>query len=152
VPVEFLCEFNYWKALIISHDDVSDMVEKEILEKYKTIAVVGCSTNPEKPANYVPGYLKEQGYRIIPVNPFADEILGERVYKSLEEVPDEIDTVLVFRPGKEAPDVVKKAVEVGARAVWLQEGIKSDEAAALAEDAGILFVMDRCMLKVHKGE
>ncbi|MBU2559409.1 CoA-binding protein [archaeon] len=128
------------------------MNEKEILEKCKTIAVVGCSTDPKKPANYVPGYLKEQGYRIIPVNPFADEILGEKVYKSLEEVPDKIDTVLVFRPGEETPDVVKKAVEVGAKAVWLQEGIKNDEAEHLAEEAGLGFVMDRCMLKVHKGE
>jgi predicted CoA-binding protein len=127
------------------------MSEKEILN-YKTIAVVGCSTNPKKPANYVPGYLQEQGYRIIPVNPFAEEILEEKVYKSLEEVPDEIETVLVFRPGEETPGVVKKAIEVGAKAVWLQEDIKSDEAAALAKDAGLLFVMDRCMLKVHKGE
>jgi predicted CoA-binding protein len=127
------------------------MSEKEILN-YKTIAVVGCSTNPEKPANYVPKYLQESGYRIIPVNPFAEEILGEKVYKSLEEVPDEIDTVLVFRPGEETPEVVKKAIGVGAKAIWLQEGIKSDEAAALAEGAGLLFVMDRCMLKVHKGE
>ncbi len=127
------------------------MSEEEILN-YKTIAVVGCSTNPEKAANYVPKYLQEQGYRIIPVNPFAEEILGEPVYKSLEEVPDEIDTVLVFRPGEETPGVVKKAIEVGAKAVWLQEGIKSDEAESLAGDGGLQFVMDRCMLKVHKGE
>lgn len=127
------------------------MSEEEILN-YKTIAVVGCSTNPEKPANYVPKYLQDQGYRIIPVNPFADEILGKKVYKSLAEVPDEIDTVLVFRPSDETPEVVKKAVEVGAKAVWLQEGIKSDEAADIAKSAGLLFVMDRCMLKVHQGE
>lgn len=127
------------------------MSEEEILN-YKTIAVVGCSTNPEKPAQYVPAYLKEQGYRIIPINPFADEILGEKVYKSLGEVPDEIDTVLVFRPGEEAAEIVKHAIDVGAKAVWMQEGIKNDDAAGLAKDAGLLVVMDRCMLKAHKGE
>lgn len=127
------------------------MSEEEILN-YKTIAVVGCSTNPEKPAHYVPAYLKEQGYRIIPINPFADEILGEKVYKSLGEVPDEIDTVLVFRPGEEAAEIVKHAIDVGAKAVWMQEGIKNDDAAGLAKDAGLLVVMDRCMLKAHKGE
>ena len=127
------------------------MNEEESLD-YKTIAVVGCSTNPEKPANYVPKYLHEQGYMIIPVTPFADEILGEKVYKSLAEVPDEIDVVLVFRPGEETPEVVKHAIDVGAKAVWLQEGIKSDEAAELAKDAGLQFVMDMCMLKVHQGE
>lgn len=127
------------------------MNEEGILN-YKTIAVVGCSTNPEKPANYVPKYLKEQGYRIIPINPFADEILGEKVYKSLEEVPDEIDVVLVFRPQEETPEIVRHAIDASAKAVWLQEGIKSDEAAGIAKDAGLLFVMDRCMLKVHSGE
>jgi predicted CoA-binding protein len=125
---------------------------KEILDNYKTIAVIGCSTNPEKPAQYVPKYLTDQGYKIIPVNPFADEILGEKVYKSLDDVDGEIDVVLVFRPSDETPEIVKKEIEVGAKAVWMQEGIKNDEAAGLAKDAGLLVVMDRCMLKVHKGE
>jgi predicted CoA-binding protein len=127
------------------------MAEEEILN-YKTVAVVGCSTNPEKPAQYVPKYLMEQGYRIIPINPFADEILGEKVYKSLTEVPDEIDTVLVFRPSEEATEIVKHTIEKGAKAVWMQEGIKNEEAAELARNANLLVVMDRCMLKVHKGE
>lgn len=127
------------------------MTEEEILN-FKTIAVVGCSTNPEKPAQYVPKYLQDQGYRIIPINPFADEILGEKVYKSLHEVPEEIGTVLVFRPSEETPEIVKHAIDVGAKAVWLQEGIKSDEAAELAQNAGLDIVMDRCMLKVHRGE
>jgi predicted CoA-binding protein len=126
------------------------MSTEEILS-YKTIAVVGCSTNPEKPAHYVPKYLKEQGYGIIPINPFADEILGEKVCKSLGEVSDEIDVVLVFRPQEETPEIVRHAIDAGAKAVWLQEGIKNDEAAGLAEDAGLDFVMDRCMLKVHEG-
>lgn len=127
------------------------MGEKEILN-YKTLAVVGCSTNPEKPAQYVPKYLKDNGYKVIPINPFADEILGEKVYKSLGEVPDAIDTVLIFRPGEETPEIVKHAIDVGAKAVWLQEGIKSDEAAELAKGAGLEFVMDKCMLKVHRGD
>jgi predicted CoA-binding protein len=127
------------------------MAEEEILN-YKTVAVVGCSTNPEKPAQYVPKYLMEHGYKIIPINPFADEILGEKVYKSLTEVPDEIDTVLVFRPSEEATEIVKHAIEKGAKAVWMQEGIKNEEAAELARNANLLVVMDRCMLKVHKGE
>lgn len=125
------------------------MTEEEILN-FKTIAVVGCSTNTEKPAQYVPRYLQDQGYRIIPINPFAKEILGEKVYESLSDVPDEIDTVLVFRPSEEATEIVKHTTDVGAKAVWMQEGIKNDEAASLAKDAGLLVVMDRCMLKVHK--
>lgn len=128
------------------------MMELKILEKYKTVAVVGCSTNPEKPSHYVPKYLKEQGYRIIPINPFADEILDEKVFKSVEEVPEEIDVVLVFRPGEETPEIVEEAIDAGAKAVWLQEGIKNDEAAGIAKDAGLDFVMDKCMLKVHEEE
>jgi hypothetical protein len=126
------------------------MKEKEILEKYKTIAVVGCSTNPEKPAHYVPKYLKDHGYKIIPVNPFAEEILGEKVYPSLTEVPGKVDVVEVFRPSQETPGVVEQAIKKGAKAVWLQEGIVSDEAAELARGAGIEFVMDRCMMKEHE--
>jgi hypothetical protein len=126
------------------------MKEKEILEKYNIVAVVGCSTNPEKPAHYVPKYLKEHGYRIIPVNPFAEEILGERAYPSLLDVPGEVEIVEVFRPADEAPEIVNQAVEKGAKAVWLQEGIVSEEAAELARNAGIEFVMDRCMMLEHK--
>jgi hypothetical protein len=126
------------------------MKEKEILEKYKTIAVVGCSTNPEKPAHYVPKYLKDHGYKIIPVNPFAEEILGEKVYPSLTEVPGKVDVVEVFRPSQETPGVVEQAIKKGAKAVWLQEGIVNDEAAELARGAGIEFVMDRCMMKEHE--
>ncbi len=125
------------------------MTAEEIL-KYRTIAVVGCSTNPEKPAQYIPKYLKEQGYKIMPINPFAEEILGERVYPSLGEVPEEIDVVQIFRPGEETPEIVKRAVEKGAKAVWMQTGIKNEEAAKIARDAGLLVVMDKCMLKTHK--
>ncbi len=124
------------------------MTAEEIL-KYRTIAVVGCSTNPEKPAQYIPKYLKEQGYRIIPINPFAEEILGEKAYPSLDEVPGEIDVVQIFRPGEETPEIVKHAIEKGAKAVWMQTGIKNEEAAKIARDAGLLVVMDKCMLETH---
>lgn len=126
------------------------MSEKEIL-KYKTIAVVGCSTNPEKPPHYIPKYLKEQGYKIMPINPSADEILGEKAYPSLAEVPDEIDVVLIYRPGEETPEIVKHAIEKGAKAVWMPEGIKNEEAAKLAKDAGLLVVMDKCIKCTHEG-
>jgi hypothetical protein len=125
------------------------MIEKEILEKYRTIAVVGCSRDPNKPAHYVPRYLKEHGYRIIPINPFAEEVLGEKAYPSLLDVPGDIEVVEVFRPNKEAQEIVKMAVEKGAKAVWLQEGIVSLEASRMAREAGIKFVMDKCMMKEH---
>ncbi|MEE9474355.1 MAG: bifunctional ornithine acetyltransferase/N-acetylglutamate synthase [Candidatus Hydrothermarchaeaceae archaeon] len=125
------------------------MIEHEIL-KYKTIAVVGCSTNPEKPPHHVPKYLKEQGYKIIPIHLSADEILGEKAYPSLIEVPGEIDVVLIFRPGEEATEIVKHAIEKGAKAVWMQEGIKNEEAAGLAKNAGLLVVMDKCIRCAHK--
>ena len=126
------------------------MSEKEILN-YKTIAVVGCSTNPEKPPHYIPKYLKEQGYKIIPINPSADEILGERAYPSLAEVPDEIDIVLIYRPGEETPEIVKHAIEKGAKAVWMPEGIKNEEAGEIARDAGLPIVMDKCIKCTHEG-
>jgi hypothetical protein len=122
---------------------------EEIL-KYKTIAVVGCSTDPKKPAHYIPKYLMEQGYKIIPVNPFAKEILGEKVHPSLLDIPDEVDVVLAFRPSTEAPTIVAHAIKKGARAVWLQEGIVSHRAEKMAKEAGIGFVMDKCMMKEHK--
>jgi len=124
--------------------------EKEIL-KYKTIAVVGCSTNPEKPPHYIPKYLKEQGYKIMPINPNADEILGEKAYPSLAEVPDEIGIVLIYRPVEETPLIVRHAIEKGAKAVWMPEGIKNEEAAGLAKDAGLLVVMDKCIKCTHEG-
>lgn len=118
---------------------------RSILEAAKTIAVVGISSNENKAAFGVPAGLQSSGFRIIPVNPKADEILGEKAYGRLEDVPDPIDIVEVFRPAEEAPDVVRQAIAVGARAVWLQKGIVSAEARALAEEAGIGYVEDLCM-------
>jgi hypothetical protein len=126
------------------------MAMKEILERYKSIAVVGCSTNPEKPAHYVPKYLQEKGYKIIPVNPFANEILGEKAYPSLLEVKDGFEIVQIFRPSEETPEIARQAVKKGAKVIWMQEGIKSEEAAKLARKAGLEVIMDKCMLKEHK--
>jgi hypothetical protein len=117
---------------------------------YKVIAVVGMSKHPEKPSHYVPRYLMEQGYRVIPVNPAAEEILGERSYPSLDGVGEEIDVVNIFRPSEEALPIVKEAVRMGAKAVWMQEGIINEEAAKFAEEKGIFVVMDRCMMKEHR--
>ena len=120
-----------------------------------TIAVVGCSTTEGKPAHDVPKYLQNHGYRIVPINPFADEILGERAYDSLAAVEETVDLVDVFRPSEETPGVVEDVIarhedRGDAGAVWLQLGIESDEAAAMAEEAGLQFVQDRC-IKVEHG-
>lgn len=120
-----------------------------------TIAVVGCSTSPGKAAHDIPAYMQNHGYRIIPVNPFADEILGEQAYDSLADVEEEIDLVDVFRPSEETPGVVEDVVarnqaEGDAGAVWLQLGIQSSEAEQLAEDAGLRFVQDRCLKVEHR--
>jgi predicted CoA-binding protein len=115
-----------------------------------TIATVGASTNPEKPAFSVPAYLIEQGYRVIPVNPRADEIHGVPAVASLADIDEPIDLVQVFRPAEQAPEIARQAVAAGASALWLQLGIESDEAAAIAEEAGLTVVMNACMRAVHK--
>ncbi|WP_049987967.1 CoA-binding protein [Halobellus rufus] len=122
----------------------------------ETVAVVGCSTTAGKAAHDIPAYLQRNGYRIVPVNPFADEILGETAYDSLADVPDEIeiDVVDVFRPSEEAGDIVDAAIErheaVGdVRSVWLQLGITDDAAGERAEEAGLDFVQDKCMKVEH---
>ena len=116
----------------------------EILRESSTIAVVGASRHEEKTAYAVPLQLKLHGWRVIPVNPHADEIWGERCYHSLAEVPVPIDMVNVFRPSAQATDVVRQAVEVGAKAVWLQQGIVSPVGRELAAAAGIDYVEDLC--------
>lgn len=122
---------------------------KDIL-KLKTIAVVGFSKNPEKPAHYVPKYMKEKGYRVIPVNPTANEILGEKSYKNLLEIPESVDVVNIFRPSQEVLPIVIDAVIKKAKAIWMQEGIVNEEAAREAEKMGMKVVMDRCMMKEHR--
>ena len=123
---------------------------RDILKNSRTIAVVGLSPNPDRPSHRVAGYLKEKGYRIIPVNPMADEILGERSYPDLASIPEEVGVVDIFRSSEEVPPIVEEAIGIGARAVWMQEGVVNEEAAARARGAGLMVVMDRCMLKEHK--
>ena len=128
----------------------SDKVMKEILLSAKTIASFGLSSNQEKESYWIVSYLKEQGYRIIPVNPTATEILGEKVYPDLESIPEKVDVVQVFRKSEDVPPVVDSAIQIGAKVVWMQEGIVNQEAAEQAEKAGLKVVMNRCMMKTHQ--
>jgi predicted CoA-binding protein len=124
--------------------------EEEILTSSKTIAVVGLSLKTDRPSYTVASYLKQQGYRIIPVNPTATEILGEKSYPDLSSVPEKVDVVDIFRRSEEVLPIVEEAIRIGAKAVWMQEGVINEEAANLARDAGLLVVMDKCMLKEHQ--
>jgi len=124
--------------------DVSSKTSHQILEGATTIAVVGASRDPNKAGGSVPFGLQRRGFRIIPINPFAEELFGERVYRSLSEVPDKIDIVDVFRPAGDAAEIARQAVAVGAKAVWLQLDIRSDEARRIAETAGLDYVEDEC--------
>jgi predicted CoA-binding protein len=128
---------------------VNDDELRHLYDETKTIAVVGCSDDWMKPGNVVPRYLQEQGFKLVPVNPRHSELLGERCYPTLKDVDVPVDTVDVFRPAREAPDLARDAVAIGARYFWLQEGIVSDEAAQIAEEGGLGVVMDRCMGVVH---
>jgi predicted CoA-binding protein len=128
--------------------EMSRKNEREILESATTIAVVGASRDPNKAGGSVPVGLQRRGFRIIPINPFADELFGERVYRSLSEVPDRIDVVDVFRPAGDAAEIARQAVAVGAKAVWLQLDIRSAEARRIAEEAGLDYVEDSCMAVV----
>jgi predicted CoA-binding protein len=122
----------------------------EILTTCHTIAVVGLSSKRYRPSYGVTEYMQRQGYRIIPVNPNETEILGEKAYPDLEAIPDKIDLVDVFRRSEFVPEVVDAAIQAGARAVWLQEGVVHHAAAAKAQAAGLKVVMDRCILKEHR--
>jgi uncharacterized protein len=122
---------------------------RTIYAETKTIAVVGASGDASKPSHTVPRYLQRQGYRIIPVNPKGGEILGEQVHERLTHVEEPVDVVEVFRPSDETPDVARDAVKVGAKVLWLQEGISSEEAERIASEGGLKVVMDRCMGQTH---
>lgn len=128
----------------------NDQAMKDILLSAKTIASVGLSSNKEKESYWIVAYLKEQGYRIIPVNPAAEEILGEKSYPDLESVPEKIDVVQVFRKPEDVPPIVESAIKVGAKVVWMQEGIVHEEAAEKAREAGLQVVMDACMRVTHR--
>jgi len=130
-------------------DAVADPI-LEILKKYKTIAVVGLSSNPARASYGVTEYMQRVGYRIIPVNPNEREVLGEKCYARLEDVPEEIEIVDVFRRTERVPAVVESAIKVGAKVVWMQLGIENAEAAEKARAAGLMVVEDACVLVEHR--
>jgi predicted CoA-binding protein len=127
-----------------------DQELRSILGRTRTVAVVGLSSDPEKYSYEVASYLQGQGYRIVPVNPYETEVLGEKAYPSLLEVPDRIDAVDVFRRAEETPAIARQAVQVGARVLWLQNDIVNDEARRIAEDAGLDVVMGVCIMSTHR--
>jgi hypothetical protein len=140
-------------------EGLSKDTPKEILSKYKTVAVVGLSRDPSKESHRVAEYLKGHGFRIVPVNPTADEVLGEKSYKSLLDIPPEIqrtlDIVDIFRPSADVPPIVEEAVKLKQRydrpyVVWTQLGIINEQAATTARAAGLTVVMNRCMMVEHK--
>lgn len=126
---------------------MNDQEITNLLRSAKTIAVVGLSSNPIRPSFGVSRFLQRQGFRVIPVNPNESEVLGERAYPSVKDIPDPIDVVNIFRRPARVPEVVDDALAKGARCIWMQEGVVNHEAAAKAEAAGLSVVMDRCILK-----
>ena len=125
-------------------DSTSELTLR-MLQDYDTIAVVGLSTDPTKAAHSVPAAMQAYGWNVIPVNPNTDRLLGQRCYPRLADIPGAVDVVNVFRPSAEAADVARQAVEVGAKGLWLQLGIVSPEARRIADEAGMLYVEDRCI-------
>jgi predicted CoA-binding protein len=130
----------------MNHDTYDDRYIRDVLSRTRTVAMVGASPNWNRPSYFVMKYLQLKGFRVIPVNPRAEgeTILGEMTYGSLDQVPDAVDMVDVFRSGKEAMAITQQAIEKGAKVVWMQIGVRNDEAARLAEDAGLSVVMNRC--------
>lgn len=125
-------------------------IEEQILNSNHVVAIVGLSPKTERPSYWVASYLMEQGYRVIPVNPGAQEILGEVCYPNLSAISEPIDIVDIFRNSEEVPAIVEEAIVHGAKVIWMQEGVKNEDAAAMAEQAGLLVVMDKCMKKTHQ--
>jgi uncharacterized protein len=120
---------------------------RHIIEHHKVIAVVGLSANPMRPSHGVAQYMQRQGYKIIPVNPMETEVLGEKCFAKLSDIPEKVDLVNIFRRSEEAGKIVDEAIEIGAKSVWLQEGVIDEEATKRAEDIGLIVVMDKCWLK-----
>lgn len=125
-------------------------IEEKILDSNHVVAIVGLSPKIDRPSYRVASYLMEQGYRIIPVNPGAQEILGEICYPDLSSISGPIDIVDIFRNSEEVPGIVKEAIGKRAKVIWMQEGVKNEEAAEMAKQAGLLVVMDKCMKKTHQ--
>ena len=122
----------------------------KMFENTKTIAIVGLSPKEHRDSNIVAKYLQEKGFKIIPVYPREEYILGEKVYRSLPEIEEKVDMVVVFRNGKDTPPIAKKAVEIGAKYFWMQETVINDEAIKIAEDGGLEAVQDKCTMVEHK--
>jgi predicted CoA-binding protein len=128
---------------------------KSVLKNYKTVAVVGLSRDPAKASHRVARYLQSAGYRVIPVNPFADEILGEKSYNNLLDIPEPIEIVDIFRPPEDVPPIVEEAIKLKQKhgtltVIWMQLGIENEEAAERAKEAGFIVVMDRCIMVEHR--
>jgi predicted CoA-binding protein len=121
----------------------------KILKSFRDVAMVGVSASPEKPSNIVFKYLTEHGYNVIPVNPTISEVLGKKCYATLSAIPEKVEVVDIFRKSEDIPPIVDEAIKIGAKAVWMQEGIVNNVAAQKAEAAGLLVVMDKCMRKEH---
>lgn len=126
-----------------------DIIEKVIKES-RTVAVVGISDKPDRPSNAVSKYLQANGYKIIPVNPLLHEVLGEHAYPDLKSIPGKVDIVDIFRKSEDVQPIVVEAIKIGAKAVWMQEGVVNQAAKETAEKAGLAVVMDKCMLKEHQ--
>ena len=130
----------------MDHDNYPDALLRRILREVRIIAMVGASPDWNRPSYFAMKYLQIKGYRVIPVNPKATgaEILGERVYASLKDIPEKIDMVDIFRASSAVPPIVEDAIQIGAKVVWMQIGVRNDEAARRAEEAGLTVVMNRC--------
>jgi predicted CoA-binding protein len=124
-------------------------IEAEILNSSRVVVLVSLSPKPDRPSYIVASYLKENGYRIIPVNPGIKQILGEACYPDLLSIPERVDVVDIFRRSEEVPAIVEEAIKIGAKTVWMQEGVINKEAASRARKAGLLVVMNKCMRKEH---
>ncbi|MGH9404337.1 MAG: CoA-binding protein [Terriglobia bacterium] len=122
---------------------------RELLQRYKTLAVVGISPKPARPSYGVAAYMRAHGYRVISVNPNAESVFGERCYGSLAEIPGPVEVVVIFRRPEFVPEVIEDAIRKGAKAVWMQEGITHEAAARRGREAGLAVVEDRCILKEH---
>lgn len=132
--------------------DCDSHTDDEIRKIYslKNIAVVGMSKNPDKAAHYVPKYLHDHGYNVIPVNPTATEILGKKCYPTLLDIPVEIDIVDIFRPSEQVQPVIEESIKIKPKVIWLQEGIHNPDAEAIAQKSGIEVIFNRCMLAEHQ--
>lgn len=129
---------------------MNDRELRHLLDETKTIAVVGLSDRPERPSYHVASYLREQGYHIIPVNPTITEFMGEKAYPTLRDVPVPVDMVDVFRRPDAVPEVVRDAIAIRAKTIWLQDGVVHQAAAEEARQAGLQVIMDKCILKEHQ--